>query len=259
MARSHPPHGAIAIPASYPTSAIFIDESGSKSTASKCFVMAAIKLREPGLLAREIRDVRDRAGYTSEFKFSRISDGNYAVFCDVVDALAVSDAHIAACVVDGQVHNPFKGAKAAWLVHAEVISQLLVGCMNQRELAGVLLDGISTPPGCSLEDTVRRMTNHRLGGTSIVSAVALDSRTNDLLQAADLVAGSIFHERLRAKGSAAKPGSPRGKIALRLAAAFGRPGLEDGRDSLVNIATYRGRAPRRRPALRVIEGASSTA
>ena len=151
----------------------------------------------------------------------------------------------------GSVFNPFKGCKAAWEVHAEVTSQLLVGCINRRELVGVHLDGISTPLGCSLEEEVRRQTNQRLRATAVVSAVCLDSKTNDILQVADLVAGAIFHERRRAIAMTDQPRSVKGRAALRLATAFERPGLTDGRDDRVNIATYRGRTTTR--ALRAVK------
>lgn len=171
------------------TSSIFIDESGSKATASKCFVVAGVKLRRPGGFARAIRSIRDSSGFDGEFKFGRISRGNYSAFTALVDALAESDAHLAATIIDGKVHNPYRRGQAAWRTHAEIISQLLVGCINRGEMVGVHLDGISTPTGCSLEDTVKAATNRRLAPTSVVSCVALDSRTSDLLQAADLVAG----------------------------------------------------------------------
>lgn len=129
------------------------------------------------------------------------------------------------------MYNPFRPRRAVWQVHAEVTSQLLVGCINRRELVGVHLDAITTPPGCSLEDEVRRMTNRRLRATSVVSSVCLDSKSTDLLQMADLVAGAIFHERRRAATGETSPRSNKGKVALRLAAAFNRPGLADGRDA----------------------------
>lgn len=258
MERSDGRSDVVAVPLRYPTSAIFVDESGSKTTAGRCFVVAAVKLREPGVLARAIQDVRDRNQFFHEFKFSRISQGNYPAFCDLVDALAESDAHIAACVVDGRAHNPFRGGRPVWQVHAAITSQLLVGCINRRELVGVLLDGISTPRGCSLEDTVRKATNKRLGATAVVSAVALDSRSTDILQAADLVAGAIFHERNRVPGAGGRPESHRRKIALRLAAALGRPGLADAREGRVNIATYHGKTTAKRP-LRMVPKSSSTA
>lgn len=138
-------------------------------------------------------------------------------------------------------------------MHAEITSQLLVGCINRRELVGVLLDGISTPVGCSLEDTVRKLTNRRLRNTSVVSAVCLDSRTNDLLQVADLVAGAILHERRLTMCPPRTTISNKGKVTRQLAMAFDRPGLRDGRDPRVNIRTYRGTRPAAHPALAVVK------
>lgn len=254
MARST---DTVSVPLRYPTAAIFIDESGSKSTAGgQFFVVAAVKTRHPGLLARAIREVRDRTGYDSELKFSSITRGSLVVYYELIAALEASDASLAACVVQGDVYNPFRQCREVWKVHAEVTSQLLVGCINRKELVGVHLDGISTPVGCSLEDEVRRMTNRRLRATVVVSSICLDSKSNDLLQVADLVAGAIFHERRRAATGETAPRSNKGKVALRLATAFDRPGLLDGRDARVNIATYRGRGLAR-PPLKVVNRSAS--
>jgi hypothetical protein len=144
MARSN---GMASVPLRYPTAAIFVDESGSKSTAGQFFVVAAVKVRHPGRLARAIREVRDRTGYGSELKFSGITRGSLTVYYELIAALEASDANLAACVVQGDVYNPFRQGREVWRVHAEVTSQLLVGCINRRELVGVHLDGISTPPG----------------------------------------------------------------------------------------------------------------
>jgi hypothetical protein len=251
--RTNPSEDVVRVPHGYPTSLIFIDESGSKATASQFFVVAAVKVREPGKLSQAVRDVRDATGYGSELKFSAITRGTLPVYYSLIDTLEASDAHLAACVVQGDVHNPFRGQKHVWRVHAEIISQLLVGCINRRELVGVLMDGITTPKGCSLEDTVRKITNRRLGETTVVSAACLDSQTNDILQIADLVAGAILHERRLSAGEPRGTVSNKGRVALRLAAAFGRPGLIDGRDGRVNIQTYRGRTPVRPGAGRVVQ------
>ena len=256
MARSTDP---VSVPLRYPTAAIFVDESGSKSTAGgQFFVVAAVKVRQPGRLARAIREVRDRTGYGSELKFGGITRGSLIVYYELVKVLEASDASLAACVVQGDVYNPFRQGRAAWKVHAEVTSQLLVGCINRRELVGVHLDGISTPQGCSLEDEVRRMTNRRLRATAVVSSVCLDSKTNDLLQVADLVAGAIFHERRRATTGETAPRSNKGKVAACLATAFDRPGLGDGRDRRLNIATYRGRGATQPPLKIVNQSASAS-
>ncbi len=247
----------VSVPLNYPTSTIFIDESGSAPTANKFFVVAGIKVRETGRLARSIRAVRDRTGYTSELKFSEITRATVPVYGELISALEASDAHIAACVVRGDVYNPFKQRKRAWQVHADVITQLLLGSINRRELVGVCLDAITTPPEWSLEDTVRVQTNRRLGSTAVVSAVCLDSKSNDLLQLADMVAGSILWERRRAAAGDKGPRSNKGRVALRLATAFESPGLADGHEGRVRIATYRKR-PTARDRLRVVDRSSHT-
>jgi hypothetical protein len=145
-----PSNDAVSVPLRYPTAAIFVDESGSKSTAGGQFFVAAVKTRYPGRLARTIREVRDRTGYDGELKFSSITRGSLIVYYELIAALEASDASLAACVVQGDVYSPFRQRPAVWKVHAEVTSQLLVGCINRRELVGVHLDGISTPAGCSL-------------------------------------------------------------------------------------------------------------
>lgn len=121
------------------------------------------------------------------------------VYLDVIDRLAESDAHFAACVAAGGRASPFRPGTPMWRAHAAVAAQLLVGCINRRELVAVLMDETSTPRGCALNDTVRRMVNNRLWRPSVVSAVCLDLRTSDLLQIANLVpVRSIGAPRLRA-------------------------------------------------------------
>jgi hypothetical protein len=242
---------AVRVPHGYPTASIFIDESGSRASGNSFFVVAALKLREPGQLARDIRAIREQMSFDREFKFAEITRGSIPFYNELIDAVRDSDATFAATVVCGARYNPFAGRRDTWLVHAEITSQLLVGCINRRELVGVNLDVLTTPAGCSLEDTVRTMTNSRLRNQSVISAVALDSRCNDLLQVADLIAGSINHER-RLTLAPAKTVSNKGRVALRLASSFGRPALADGRDSRVNIQTLR-RGKVAAPTLKVVE------
>lgn len=244
---------AVSVPPRYPTAAVFIDESGSRASGNEFFVVAALKVRQPGKLARAIQDVRDRTGFTGEFKFAEINRNSVPVYGELIRVLEESDATLAACVVSGDVCNPFQGRNDVWRVHAEITAQLLVGCINRRELVGVHMDAITTPLECSLEDTVRSLTNARLKSTSVISSVCLDSRSNDLLQVADMIAGAIRHER-RLTVIPSSTRSHKGKVALRLATAFDRPALVDGKDSRLNIATYRGRSATR-PILKAVPSA----
>ena len=56
---------AIAVPLGYPTSLIYLDESGARASGSAFFVV-----RRHGPFARSIKDVRDRHEFRGEFKFN---------------------------------------------------------------------------------------------------------------------------------------------------------------------------------------------
>jgi hypothetical protein len=243
------------VPPRYPTSLIYTDESTAAATAGKFFVVGAVKVRRPGQLMRGIQEIRDRHDFADEFKFTKISRGKFPVFCELINLLEQSDAHIGACVVDSRRgSNPFKAGEASWLVHARITAKLLVGIINRRELASVLMDQVATPKGCAFDDTVRDMTNQRLRCTSLVTAACLDSTSTDGIQVADLVAGAVAHQRQQAAGGASST-SHKAKIAGRLAASFGVPDFgSDVKTERVNISTHGTRA-----RLRSVEGSPALA
>jgi hypothetical protein len=235
---SAPTADAVQVPLNYPTALIYVDESAVKASAGRFFVIGAVKVRKPGKLMRTILDIRDRNDFRDEFKFSKISRGKFPIFCELIDALEQSDAHIAASVVD-RTHgkDPFADGIPEWLAHARLAAKLLVGILNRRELASALLDDISTPRGSAFDDTVREMVNRRMRATSLVTAACVDSTCNDGVQLADLVAGAVAHQRGQSNGTA-NPSSHKGKVAGRLAAAFGLNSFaQDVRTERVNVAT----------------------
>jgi len=86
---------AVHVPPKYSTALIFVDESAVKVSAGRFFVVGAVKVRKAGQLLRTVQDIRDRHGYAEEFKFSKITRARLPVFCELVDVLEQSDAHIA--------------------------------------------------------------------------------------------------------------------------------------------------------------------
>lgn len=155
----------------------------------------------------------------------------------LVNIVAESDARIIAKVVNrSDPQNPFsRSADPEWKVHARITAQLIQGNINQGQQAVVVVDNRSTKPNVSFGDTIRGMTNHRLGAPRVVAALAIDSRASDLLQVADLMAGAIANQRRTPEPATI---NHKARIARDLATALSVPGFDqDRRGDRVNILT----------------------
>jgi hypothetical protein len=180
----------IHIPLNYPTSLIYMDESGTAGNGP-VFVIGALKVRRHGKLARAVRAVRDSTGFGDEFRFNRINRLTVHHFKALLETLRDADAFFAATIVDRSIHDPLAGHALRWEAHAEVASQLLRGCINRRELVSVSMDTISTPPSVALEDEIAYRVNRKLRNKSIITAALLDSRTCDCLQLVDVLTSAV--------------------------------------------------------------------
>lgn len=230
---STPRHAAKRTSLQTPT--FWVDESGARGSAGKGYVVAALKTRHPDALARQIHGVREKyENWDGEFKFAKISERNRNRFLDLATVLEESDAHVIASVVQHE-YNPFR-TMPAWQAQAEIVSSLVVGGINRNEVAAVLMDVITTPAHVSIGHEVKRRVNARCRDQVVTTAVSLDSRANDLLQAADLIAGSIRHLRFAPPGTGPASISKQ-LVAQRLAAAMGVLDFGDQRSRRVNILT----------------------
>lgn len=228
------------LPQNVPVSEMFIDESGSNGSRGRFFVLGMVKVRGTARLLRELRLVRERASFREEFKFGRVTEGTLGVYGDAVRALADSDVRIAASVFDKTSASPFAGE--IWRAQAAIASQLVVGNINRGEVVNIYLDVVTTPAGVSIPDEVRDAVNARFNGRSVISALDLDSRSTELLQMADLVAGAVAYDR-RVKAGEVKTeagrATPKRKLSSLVASEFGLDDFADvkTRNGRVNIAT----------------------
>lgn len=215
----------------------WIDESGSRGSAGSKYVLAGIKTRHPDELQRKIATVRDRydSRTESEFKFARVRDHKVPLFCEAIDVLGDSDARLIVTICDLN----WKGSKSnAWLRLAGVSSLLVRAGLNRNETAAVFIDGITTPPDVALGAQVKRQVNSALRTQAVTVAVSLDSKSNDLLQLADLVAGSVRHMRYEPRTDS-RAGSAKRRVARRLLEAFDLDDFSDQKSKRVSILTLR--------------------
>lgn len=238
-----PEQGIVRVPAGYPSSLIYMDESGAASN-DRFFVIGALKVRRHGEFARAVRHLRDQTGFRDEFKFNTITHAKLPVFYGLADLLSsLKGLHFAACVVDRTLCDPFGFHDAKWRGHLDVAAQLLRGAIYRKEMVSVCMDVISTPPGVAFEDELKRAVNSRFRNLSVVTAAALDSRTCDGLQVVDLLAGALAFDRRRAAGLSGAANSNKAKVVDRVKLAL-QSDFSDHRSPGINIATYK-RGPRR--------------
>jgi hypothetical protein len=189
----------VSVPLHYPTSMVYVDESGTAGNGA-VFVVGALKVRKHGALARAIRDVRDRTGFDSEFRFNRINRTTAHHFTELLSVVDVGDIFLAATVVDRRFGEPFAGKRQRWDRQAEIVSTLLRGSINKRELVSVAMDEISTPPDVAFEDEVATRVNRRFQNKAIITAAMLDSKTCDGLQLVDVMTSAIAADYRRRIG-----------------------------------------------------------
>lgn len=230
----------IRVPLNYPTSLIYMDESGTAGNG-RVFVLGALKVRRHGRLARGLHAARDSTGAQGELRFNRVNRGNVRNFTAMLDVLPVGDVFFAATIVDRQIDDPTKG-RPRWEAHAEIASHLLRGCINRRELVSVAMDTISTPPDVAFEDEIVNRVNRRFRSKAIITAAMLDSRTCDGLQLVDILTSAVAWDYRQRVGMQTKASQYKGKVVEHAKQVLGVTELE-GRSERSKVAVFRTRPP----------------
>lgn len=220
-------------------SSIYIDESGSRNSRGGFFVVGFVKVRNPAALSRDIRALRQRHQYYDEIKFSSITGQNIQFYFDLIEMVAAADVRIGGSVYDSV--SGFSEEVPTWEQQARMASLLVKGNVNRGESLVVFLDLVQTPTGKTVAELVRKRVNQKFGNRAIVEAYDVDSRAMDLLQVADIVAGSIAYVRRNTQFPApGKKLSPKKRVSDRFRRAFDLDSFDDVRAGKVNILTMRG-------------------
>lgn len=227
------------LPPDITISSIFIDESGSRNSKGGFFVIGFVKVRKQALLAREIRQVRQKHHYHGEIKFSSIKTRDLPFYNELAELIAQSDVRLG-----GSVYNStsgFTSRKETWKQQADMARRLVVANINRKgELVNVFLDLVQTPRGQSVAEIVKHDANRILRDRRVIEAYDMDSRSTDLLQIADLVASSIAYERKNANKPDVKPGkrvSAKARFSARLRRALELDSFDDTHHGKINILT----------------------
>lgn len=225
------------IPPTTRTCALFIDESGSKSSAGKFFVLGMVKTYLPGKLSWQLRNVKERFGFKNEFKFTKVTQDTLPAFKELVEVAYDSSTLLAAFVADSTHRDQF-GNRPVWKAQADMATHLVSHNLLPGEIGCVFADVITTPRAISLAETVKRQTNVRLKRLSVTNGVDLDSQACMELQLADLFAGAVSYERRLAAGIITTDGeSPKARLVEHLKIVYGCDSLGDRSGRLIKIHT----------------------
>lgn len=225
--------------ANYHTATFFIDESGSKSSQGKFFVVGLAKTYLPGKLSWELRHVKERYAVKGELKFSKVKSDTLPAYKAFIDAAYASNTLLAAFVLDSREGDQF-GNRATWEAQADLSAQLIHKNLRNDELGVVVSDIVTTPHGVSLAEGIKRRVNKRRDGLAIVSAIDMDSQAANELQVADLIAGAVNYERKALAGltkAVLDSDSPKSRLVSYIHEVYGTDSFNDCRNYLLNVRT----------------------
>lgn len=235
-----PPKGIrnsrVTLPIGHPTSAIFLDESGSVSQ-DRFFAVGCLKLETPSVLVRKVEKLRDRKHWYDEIHFARMTRGALPLYKVVVDLLATTDLEFSCFVADREQADPVSRFGSGYAAYEKLATQLLMGTIKFGEVVSVLADNYSTPDEVRFEEEVREAVNGRFDRTAITTICRLDSKAAVPLQLVDLLVSAVAFE-FRQSAGFAKQDSPKGELAAYVRSSFGVESFLNGSEGTLNVKIY---------------------
>jgi len=182
------------------------DESGDVSFsfgkgASRYFVVAVIATPEPDSLRQLLADLRQEAGLPPQYEFSFNSLTSAPLRRRVFEALARADFESWAVVVDKTaLPDPFKVMHGLEFYLYFVTELIRLIPPDKREGATLILDEFGS--ASRLRADLRRVLIAREIPRHFKKIVVKRSKSEPLIQVADLVAGSILRRDAKADAGA---------------------------------------------------------
>lgn len=228
----------LSVPPSTRHSVIFIDESQTPSTTGGIFTLAGIKIKDPDLLTNRLHAIRSTTEHTScyyerEFKFNTVTKASLPIYQRAIDELVKSRAQVGVLVIDRGTTNFFSD-KHPWEQHMRSSAFLVKRLAARDELLTICSDTISTPMEISYGNSLQRKINNDFECLRIATAVSLNSRTNDILQLADLIAGAVRYSRTHKNSG----NTLKNNLSSYIAKAYGVHDFCDCRKQQLLVRTY---------------------
>lgn len=175
----------------------FLDESGSLNNPNDVFfTVGFIKCTQPYYLQSKIIYERTKRNFYDEMKFNKLSKNNFE-FCKwTLDSFLATNSiyfHSYSLYKRGEYFSrEFSGNP--WKAYEDISIRALESAIPFNEIIIVIADYIHTPKDVRFEVNVKRKINDSHKRLAIAGVCRFDSKSNDLLQLADLLVGAINYD-----------------------------------------------------------------
>jgi hypothetical protein len=175
----------------------FLDESGSLSNPKDpFFTVGFVKCSQPYYLQSKIIYERKKRNFYDELKFNKLSKNNFDFTKLVLDSFfSTRSLSFNSYSLDKEgeyFKREFGGSP--WRAYEDISIRVLEQAIPQNEIVIVIADYVPTPKDIRFEVNVKRRINEKLNRLAIAGVCRFDSKSNDLLQLADLFIGAINYD-----------------------------------------------------------------
>lgn len=175
----------------------FMDESGGLSNKNDpYFTLGVLKMTMPFYLQNKIQKQRDKTKFYDELKFNKISDKNIDFAKFIIDCMfnIIGLNFYSYTLNTESVYFKDNFSNNIWSSYEQITLRLIQRALNYNEILILIADKVVTPKDVEFEVCIKKTFNKLNKRLALAGVCRFDSKSNDLLQAVDIIIGCITYD-----------------------------------------------------------------